>query len=210
MLMRLRVSIPDRPGALGQVARVLGTLGADIHQVMVLERESGRAVDDFTVSWPGAPSVEEVRDRLSAVPGVQVDGAWATREVPGSAPDHDLLRHVITDPSRAFVTLADAVPDLAGADWAAVVTAEAPPSAIVHGSWRTPPSFQPGDPAPRPVAFGDGAARMMSVPLAGAGLCLVVAREQGPAFHRAELDRISRVAEIVTLLALAEAGRTVV
>ena len=54
MMLRLRVSFPDRPGALGQAARVLGTLGADILQVTVLERETGRAVDDFTVSWPGS------------------------------------------------------------------------------------------------------------------------------------------------------------
>ena len=66
MMLRLRVSFPDRPGALGQAARVLGTLGADILQVTVLERETGRAVDDFTVSWPGTPDAETVRDRLSA------------------------------------------------------------------------------------------------------------------------------------------------
>ncbi|MCG5217417.1 ACT domain-containing protein [Streptosporangium soli] len=208
MLMRLRVSIPDRPGSLGQVARVLGTLGADIHQVTVLEREGGRVVDDFTVSWPGPPVVADVRDRLSAVPGVQVEGAWLTREVPGSAPDHDLLRQVVTDPARAFATLTDAVPDLAGADWAAVVTAETPPPAVVHRSWRTPRTYVPVEPVRRPAVFVDGETRLMSVPLTGAGLCLVVAREQGPAFHRAELDRIARVAEIVTLLAIAGASRT--
>ena len=73
MLLRLRVSLPDRPGGLGQVARALGALGADILQVTVLEREGGRAVDDFTVSWPGSATTEEVRDRLSAVPGVRVE-----------------------------------------------------------------------------------------------------------------------------------------
>ena len=49
MLLRVRVTLPDRPGALGQVARTLGVAGADIVQVVVLERLGGRAVDDFTV-----------------------------------------------------------------------------------------------------------------------------------------------------------------
>ena len=38
MLLRVRVTLPDRPGTLGQVARTLGVSGADIVQVVVLER----------------------------------------------------------------------------------------------------------------------------------------------------------------------------
>ena len=60
MLLRVRVTLPDRPGALGQVARTLGVAGADIVQVVVLERLGGRAVDDFTVRvarrGPGRPA----------------------------------------------------------------------------------------------------------------------------------------------------------
>lgn len=55
MLPRVRVGLPDRPGALGRVARTLGVSGADMVHVAVLERLSGRAVDDFTVVWPGRP-----------------------------------------------------------------------------------------------------------------------------------------------------------
>src|SRR5690349_19602051 len=72
MLLRVRVTLPDRPGALGQVARTLGVAGADIVQVVVLERLGGRAVDDFTVVWPGASRVERLlaglaTDRKSVV-----------------------------------------------------------------------------------------------------------------------------------------------
>ncbi|MFC7714597.1 ACT domain-containing protein [Nonomuraea recticatena] len=114
MLLRLRVSLPDRPGGLGQVARVLGALGADILQVTVLEREAGRAVDDFTVSWPGTTTPAAVHERLSSVPGVKVEGVWPTKEVPGSALDYDLLMHVAGDPARGFATLVDALPGLCG------------------------------------------------------------------------------------------------
>src|SRR5690606_12676273 len=203
MLIRLRVSLPDRPGALGQVARVLGTLGVDIHQVTVLDRETGRAVDDFTVSWPGSPEVEEVRDRLSAVPGVTVEGAWPTREAPGFAPDYDLLKHVMTDPGRAFPTLVDAAPHLVGADWAATIAfpPEAPGAKAVHRSWNAPEIVETAEPIPpRPAVYG-GAVPLMSVPLVDTGLCLIVVRTVGLAFHRAELDKMARLAEIVAMMA---------
>lgn len=49
---------------------------------------------------------------------------------------------------------------------------------------------------------------MITVPLPEAALHLVVARAQGPAFHRVELDRVVRLVEIVTLLARSAVGRT--
>ncbi|WP_371785251.1 amino acid-binding protein [Streptosporangium subroseum] len=207
MMLRLRVSFPDRPGALGQAARVLGTLGADILQVTVLERETGRAVDDFTVSWPGTPDAETVRDRLSVVPGMRVEGVWPTREIPGTAPDYDLLKHVAADPGRAFATLVDAVSDLASAEWAVIVSSER--NEIVHHSWQAPSFEESGglvgvkmaDLTPlRPSTLSSGRHQLMSLPVPGAGLHLILARTEGPAFHRAELDRVMRVLEIVSII----------
>ncbi|GGS48653.1 amino acid-binding protein [Planobispora rosea] len=208
MILRLRVSFPDRPGALGQVARVLGTLGADILQVTVLERETGRAVDDFIVSCPGAPDAEAVRDRLPVVPGLRVEGVWPTRETPGAAPDYDLLRHVAADPSRAYPTLVDAVPGLVGAEWAVAVSAG---GELVHRSWQAPDTLDEtgslvgvkiGDLASlRPSVLTSGPYRLMSLPVPGAALHVVLARTEGPPFHRAEVDRANRVLEIVSIMA---------
>ncbi|MGW4424237.1 amino acid-binding protein [Streptosporangium sp. NPDC004631] len=208
MMLRLRVSFPDRPGALGQVARVLGTLGADILQVTVLEREAGRAVDDFTVSWPGAPDADGVRDRMSAVPGIQVEAVWPTREIPGAAPDYDLLKHVAADPGRAFVTLVDAAPALVSAEWAVAVSSET--GELVHRSWQAPHSLDEAGGLTgvkaadlrslRPCALSAGRHRFMSLPVPGASLHLILARTEGPSFHRAELDRAIRVVEIVAIL----------
>ncbi|MFD2353109.1 hypothetical protein ACFSTC_33210 [Nonomuraea ferruginea] len=139
MLLRLRVSLADRPGGLGQVAKVLGTLGADILQVTVLEREMGRAVDDFVVSWPGPAGADEVRERFSAVPGVRVEGVWPTREVPGSAPDYDLLMHVAAEPSRGLATLVDALPGLCGAEWSVAYAG----GSVVHSSIAAPELARP-------------------------------------------------------------------
>jgi ACT domain. len=200
MLLRFRVSLPDRPGVLGQVARAFGVLGADILQVTVLEREAGRAVDDFTVSWAGTLGVDELRERVSVVPGARVEGAWPTREVPGANPEYDLLGHIAADPERAYQTLVDAVPDLVSAEWAAALDAVS--GEVAYASWAAPPAPVLGElPATRPVAVSDGPLHLIGVPIAEADLHLVVARAQGPAFHRVELDRVARLVEIVAMLA---------
>ncbi|MFF4126448.1 amino acid-binding protein [Microbispora rosea] len=198
MLLRLRVSLPDRPGVLGQVARAFGVMGADILQVTVLERQAGRAVDDFTVSWSGVFEPGELRERIGVVPGTRVEAVWPTREVPGATPDYDLLGHVAADPDRAYVTLVDAVPDLVSAEWAVAV--DSADGTIVHGSWQAPETVPAADLTPlRASAFEEGGLHLVSVPMDG--VHLVVARSQGPAFHRAELDKIARLVGIVSVLA---------
>ena len=128
MLLRVRVTLPDRPGALGQVARTLGVAGADIVQVVVLERLGGRAVDDFTVVWPGASRVERLLAGLAAIPGVQVDGVWRAIGAPVSGGhDAELLAQVAANPADGLATLVDAMPGLLAADWAA--------AAVVPADW---------------------------------------------------------------------------
>ncbi|MEU0572257.1 ACT domain-containing protein [Nonomuraea sp. NPDC005983] len=197
MLLRLRVSLPDRPGSLGQVARALGALGADILQVTVLEREGGRAVDDFTVSWPGSVGADEVRDRMSAVPGVRVEGVWPTREVPGSAPDYDLLMHVAAEPSRGIATLVDALPGLCGAEWSLALAGDA----ILHASLAAPDAFALPEVPPRAATIASDKLWLMLLPVAAHGLHVVVARADGPGFHRAELERAARIVAVVATLA---------
>lgn len=122
MLLRVRVTLPDRPGSLGQVARTLGVSGADIVQVVVLERMGGRAVDDFTVVWPGAARVERLLDGLAAVPGVRVDGLWSVAGAPvAGGLDAQLLAQVASNPDDGIATLVDATPVLLAADWAVVL-----------------------------------------------------------------------------------------
>ncbi|GAB1817917.1 ACT domain-containing protein [Herbidospora sp. RD11066] len=204
MLLRLRVSLPDRPGVLGQVARAFGVMGADILQVTVLEREAGRAIDDFTVSWSAVFSPDELRDRIGVVPGVKVEAAWPTRETPGANPDYDLLGHVAAEPGRAVLTLVDAVADLVSAEWAVAVDAAS--GDVVHGSWQAPETLHATLlTAPRAATFTEGTLHLLSVPIGD--LHLIVARRQGPAFHKAEQDKITRLVDVVSVLAHAGVGR---
>src|SRR5215470_9404883 len=105
MLLRLRVRLPDRP-------RTLGVTGADIVQMVVLERVGGRAVDDFTVIWPSAAPVDRILAGLGAIPGVAVEGVWRST---GGAPavggaDAELVGQVAGSAEDGIATLVDAVP----------------------------------------------------------------------------------------------------
>jgi hypothetical protein len=196
MLLRVRVTLPDRPGALGQVARTLGVAGADIVQVVVLERLGGRAVDDFTVVWPGAARVERLMGGLAAIPGVRVDGVWRAIGAPvAGGHDSELLAQVAANPDDGLATLVDAVPGLLAADWAAAVVVPPdwasrsglPPradqsagaeAALVYASWRAP--VESGLPEVTPLRAraldGPDGTRFAAAPFGRAGLVLLVAR----------------------------------
>ncbi|MFF4778262.1 ACT domain-containing protein [Microtetraspora fusca] len=201
MLMRLRISLPDRPGALGEVTRALGAAGADITQVTVLDRGEGRAVDDFTVYWPDATPRERVTESLEALPGVRVEGVWATREAPGTFPELEMLRFLTTAGERALATLIDSMPVLFSADWAAAGT-ETVPREVVHSSWRAPrdvpfPEVTPDRPMAETLPSG---LHLITAPLPPLALSLVLAREEGPDFHRIEVHRLTRILEIFLML----------
>lgn len=226
MLLRVRVTLPDRPGALGQVARTLGVAGADIVQVVVLERLGGRAVDDFTVVWPGASRVERLRAGLAAIPGVHVDGIWRAIGAPVSGGhDAELLAQVAGNPVDGLSTLVDAVPGLLAADWAAaaVVPADwaarsgartADPSAhtggepaVAYASWRAPAPLHLPEVTPlraRPMTGPDGT-RYAVAPFGRAGLVLMVARADSDdlpaaAFHVTEVDRVAQLVRAAAVI----------
>ena len=54
VIVVLRVWIPDRPGALGEIASRIGEVGGDVVAIEVLERGAGQAVDELVVSLPSA------------------------------------------------------------------------------------------------------------------------------------------------------------
>jgi hypothetical protein len=215
MLLRIRVALPDRPGSLGQVARTLGVAGADIVQVVVLERAGGRAVDDFTVVWPSGASVRRLLSGLGAMPGVRVDGVWQAIGAPvHGGNDAELLAQIAVNPLDGLGILVDAVPTLLAAEWAAVLVVPAdwavrsgnsasidgltalgetigrPEPAVAHASWRAPhaPRLPEVTPLRARALSGPDGTRYAVAPFGRAGLVLVVARggEESPLPHEAE------------------------
>jgi hypothetical protein len=84
MELMLRCALPDRPGALAQVASAISTVGGDIQSVDVVEHENGRALDDLEVVLE-AEHIPLLLDRLTALDGVSVIHAGPSRGQPGDA-----------------------------------------------------------------------------------------------------------------------------
>jgi hypothetical protein len=93
VLARVRIWLPDAPGALGAVAAEIGAARGNVVGLEVLEREAGVAIDELVVELPGDPGavdalcrgvrnvtgagVEEVSE---LGPGTEVGGTAFDRE----------------------------------------------------------------------------------------------------------------------------------
>ncbi len=196
----MRVWLPDRPGALGQVASRIGAVHGDVTAIDILERGAGRVIDELVVALPESASVDLLAKEIRAVDGVAVEHI---RSVDGDR----------SDSATAFLALAArvaAVPveercgelcrgllESADADWAV---------ATRHGEVV----LQLGQPPELAwvVAFLDGsehldAARPANGPgdimwarLRRAGIAIAAGRSARPV-HERERQRVALLAQIV-------------
>jgi hypothetical protein len=210
VLARLRISVPDRPGSLGRVASVIGTAGADIAKVDVLESEAGRALDDVFVQVRDNDHLLVVEAQLAGLPGVTIVGVQQpVPPVTGHA-DLELIDQVLSRPERALQTLVDGAPGALGSDWAAVVAYG------LDGDHASVLATSPQAPSPDGIAL-TAALRLTSVrlprpgsddlypgavlvPLGQTSVGLLLVRENGPDFHRSELWRLGQVGHIVSVV----------
>ena len=65
--------MPDRPGALGQVASRIGAVRGDVLAIEILEQGGGRAIDELTVSLPDDSLLPLLTAEVDAVDGVSVE-----------------------------------------------------------------------------------------------------------------------------------------
>lgn len=69
----VRVWMPDRPGALGQVASRIGAVRGDVLAIEILEQGAGRAIDELTVALPDDDLLPLLTAEVDAVDGVSVE-----------------------------------------------------------------------------------------------------------------------------------------
>lgn len=121
----MRVVLPDRPGALGAVATALGTVGADILSLDVIERSADSATDDIVVEVPPDRLADSLVSAAATVPGVRVE---SIRPYAGQIDPHrelELLDGLAIAPERSRPLLADGVARVFRAAWALVLAAPA-------------------------------------------------------------------------------------
>ncbi|GAA1861540.1 amino acid-binding protein [Pseudonocardia ailaonensis] len=209
----LRVVLPDKPGILGAVATALGSAGADILGVDVVERVDGQAVDDLSVELPSGRPPDVLITAAESVPGVQVE---SVRPYSGRLDTHrelQLVDEIAGDPGHGLAMLAEEVPRLFRAGWAIVAVREEGRSYRVAESSAAPETragdlpWLPLDKAmvvdpeihwvPEPWRALDTELAAAPFGVALPPKALVVGRPGGPGFRPSELARLTHLAGIV-------------
>jgi len=76
----VRVWLPDRPGALGQVASRIGAVRGDVLAIEILEIGGGRVIDELVVALPDDSLVDLMVNEVHAIDGVSVEHVRAIGE----------------------------------------------------------------------------------------------------------------------------------
>jgi hypothetical protein len=120
----IRVWMPDRPGALGQVASRIGAVRGDVLAIEILEQGAGRAIDELTVSLPDDELIPLLTAEVDAVDGVSVE---SIRVVDADRTDPSLSALAVgaaiaeCAPEERLDVLCAGVRRFAEADWIAVL-----------------------------------------------------------------------------------------
>jgi hypothetical protein len=212
----LRVQLEDRPGSLGSLAVALGSVGADILSLDVVERAAGYAVDDLVVELPAGAMPDMLITAAEHLKGVYVD---AIRPHTGLLEAHrelELIDHVAAAKGRTqkLQVLVDEAPRVLRVGWSTVVgLTESGPQRVVgsRGAPETQAAETPWLPLDSAEAL-DGSAgwvpqlwRDMDTTLAAAPLgdsvtALVLGRPGGPHFRPSEVARLGYLAGIVATI----------
>jgi hypothetical protein len=136
----VRVWMPDRPGALGQVASRIGAVRGSVLAIEILEQGGGRAIDELTVSLPDQDLMRLLTAEIDAVDGVSVE---SIREVEAERTDPNLSALAIgaaiaeCDPSERLEVMIVGVQAFSETEWVAVLGGEE-----LVAQLGTPPDLQ--------------------------------------------------------------------
>ncbi len=210
----IRVQLPDSPGTLGAVATALGTVGADILSVDVVERGGGLAIDDLVVELPSGRLPDALITAAESVEGVEVD---AVRPYAGILDTHrelELVEEIAAQPKDGLDLLAEGVPKIIRAGWAVIVEhSESGPRRLASSSAapENPVTDLPWLPLERatvldgeedwvPETWKELGTELAATPLGKPGKAMLVARPGGPNFRAAEVARLAHFAGIVAVV----------
>ncbi len=215
----LRVVLPDRPGTLGAVATALGSVGADILAMDIVERSAGQAVDDLVVDLPSSRQPDSLITAAETVPGVRVE---SVRPDPGVAARHkewELVELIASHPDTALTVLAEMLPKVLRAGWAMVVRSDGSNEIeLIAGGGGVPslvgliPGWAPVTDAARldpdaewmPEDWKMLGTEVAVAPVGSADVAVLVGRPGGPALRQSEVARLAHLAG----LAAAVSGKT--
>lgn len=212
----LRVQLEDRPGSLGSLAVALGSAGADILSLDVVERASGYAVDDLVVELPPGAMPDMLITAAEALNGVYVD---AIRPHTGLLEAHrelELIDHVAAADGKhkRLQVLVDEAPRVLRVGWCTVTRLTEAGAERVVGSPGAPETqaastpWLPIDEATAldatadwvPQVWRDMDTTLAAAPLGDPRTAVVLGRPGGPAFRPSEVARLGYLAGIIATI----------
>ena len=212
----LRVQLEDRPGSLGSLAVALGSVGADILSLDVVERGAGYAIDDLVVDLPHGAMPDTLITAAERLEGVRVDTIRPHTGLLEAHRELELIDHIAAAADRParLQVLADEAPRVLRVGWCTVSQLTASGLQRLVGSPGAPETqalTAPWLPISRaealdgsadwvPQAWRDMDTTLAAAPLGEPHTAVVLGRPGGPLFRPSEVARLGYLAGIVATI----------
>jgi hypothetical protein len=211
----LRIELVDRPGSLGSLAVALGSVGADILSLDVVDRSAGYATDDLVIELPPGAMPDRLITAAESLSGVRVDSVRPHTGLLEAHRELELLDHIAAANGNAtrLQVLANEAPKVLRVSWCTVLRSSGGELQRLAGSPGAPETkadSAPWLPLERavtldgsaewvPTAWRDMDVTMVAAPLGDPHTAVVLGRP-GPEFRPSEVARLGYLAGIVATM----------
>lgn len=212
----IRVTLPNVPGSLGQLAEAFGIVDADINSVDIVETSlDGTVTDDIVVTLPTGVMVDTLITAVASVEGAEVDSIRPFTGRVDRRGQIEMLAKIADCSSRVNDTLGELVNVMPGAvtsSWAVVLrdtpeglarVAASPAAPEDDGSHPSMPVIdaarvlQPDYDEWAPEPWFQLGTALTITPLNGTDMVLVIGRVGGPDYLASEVREIGDLGRIV-------------